>query len=136
MRFYLLVLCTVANATVLKWRVQLHCRTGAYVLGLRTLVLQTDSIDETCDAQVWLYHSHTDEVADTYAGLVGALVITKRGMATSEGKPSDVDSEVFTFFQVNDENSRCLPQLCCLCCWNSLCVEEDVCSVVELASMH
>ena len=59
-------------------------------------------------AQVWLYHSHTDEVADTYAGLVGAMVITRRGMATSAGKPSDVDTEVFTFFQVNDENSRCV----------------------------
>ena len=58
--------------------------------------------------QVWLYHSHTDEVADTYAGLVGALVISKKGMANSDGTPNDVDSEVFTFFQVNDENSRCV----------------------------
>ena len=68
------------------------------------------SVAQTCNLsasdQVWLYHSHTDEVADTYAGLVGALVITKQGMASSDGAPSDVDSEVFTFFQVNDENSR------------------------------
>ena len=56
---------------------------------------------------MWLYHSHTDEVADTYAGLIGALVITKKGAAKKDGMPADVDSEVCTLFQGNDENSRC-----------------------------
>jgi hephaestin len=25
---------------------------------------------------VWMYHSHTDEIADGYAGLIGPMIIT------------------------------------------------------------
>jgi hypothetical protein len=28
---------------------------------------------------LWMYHSHTDEVKDTNTGLIGPIVITKRG---------------------------------------------------------
>ena len=31
---------------------------------------------------VWLYHSHTNELKDVESGLVGAMIITRRGMAT------------------------------------------------------
>ena len=45
-------------------------------------------------SMVWLYHSHVDEAADTYTGLAGPLVVTKRGMAHEDGSPKDVDREV------------------------------------------
>ncbi len=54
---------------------------------------------------MWMYHSHTDEVADTNAGLMGALVVTRRGMARPDGSPRDVDREVFASFSVMNENN-------------------------------
>jgi manganese oxidase len=53
----------------------------------------------------WMYHSHTDEVADSYAGLEGPLIVTARGKARSDGRPVDVDREIVTMFMVHDENS-------------------------------
>jgi FtsP/CotA-like multicopper oxidase with cupredoxin domain len=53
---------------------------------------------------MWMYHSHTDEVADTYAGLMGPLVVTGRGLARPDGSPKDVDREMFAVFSVMDEN--------------------------------
>ncbi len=53
---------------------------------------------------LWMYHSHTDEVADTYAGLVGPMVITRKGMARADGSPKDVDREFVTMYEVDDEN--------------------------------
>ena len=52
----------------------------------------------------WMYHSHTDEVADTYAGLIGPMVITAKGKARADGSPVDVDREFITMFMVSDEN--------------------------------
>jgi hephaestin len=55
---------------------------------------------------LWMYHSHTDEVADTNAGLIGPMVITARGMADPvTATPTDVDKEVFTYFTVENENN-------------------------------
>ena len=53
---------------------------------------------------LWMYHSHTDEVADTYAGLVGPMVVTRKGMARPDGSPRDVDREFVTMYEVDDEN--------------------------------
>lgn len=53
---------------------------------------------------MWMYHSHTDEVGDTYAGLMGPMVVTRAGLARSDGSPKDVDREVFALFSVMDEN--------------------------------
>jgi FtsP/CotA-like multicopper oxidase with cupredoxin domain len=53
---------------------------------------------------MWMYHSHTDEVSDTYSGLIGAMEITRRGSAKPDGSPVDVDREIFTNFMVADEN--------------------------------
>jgi hephaestin len=52
----------------------------------------------------WMYHSHTDEVADTYTGLMGPMVITAAGKAKADGSPANVDVELFTMFMVIDEN--------------------------------
>ena len=51
-----------------------------------------------------MYHSHTDEVGDTYGGLIGPMVITRAGMARADGFAADVDREVFNLFEVADEN--------------------------------
>ena len=40
----------------------------------------------------WMYHSHTDEVADTYAGLMGPMIITARGKCNPDATPDDVDA--------------------------------------------
>jgi FtsP/CotA-like multicopper oxidase with cupredoxin domain len=53
---------------------------------------------------MWMYHSHTEEIGDVYAGLVGPLVVTRHGSARPDGSPRDVDREVFLDFTVDDEN--------------------------------
>lgn len=53
---------------------------------------------------MWMYHGHTDEVADTYAGLIGPIIITRRGMARPDGSPNDVDRQFVALFMVEDEN--------------------------------
>jgi manganese oxidase len=53
---------------------------------------------------VWLYHSHNWEPKDVNAGLIGPMVITRRGMARPDGSPKDVDREFVTLFMLIDEN--------------------------------
>jgi FtsP/CotA-like multicopper oxidase with cupredoxin domain len=53
---------------------------------------------------MWMYHGHTDEIADTYAGLMGPLVVTARGKAKTDGSPKDVDREIFVAYTVMNEN--------------------------------
>jgi hephaestin len=60
---------------------------------------------------MWMYHSHTDEVSDTYAGLQGFMTISARGMARADGSPRDVDRELFALYTVMNENhSPYLPE--------------------------
>jgi hephaestin len=54
---------------------------------------------------VWLYHSHNYEPRDTDAGLIGAIIITRQGMAKADGTPKDVDREFITAYFMIDENS-------------------------------
>lgn len=54
---------------------------------------------------LWMYHAHTDEPADTNTGLVGPLIITRKGSANPDGSPSDIDREFVTLFTVFDENA-------------------------------
>jgi manganese oxidase len=54
---------------------------------------------------MWMYHSHTDEIADTYAGLMGPVVVTAAGEARPNGTPRDVGKEVFALFSVMNENA-------------------------------
>jgi FtsP/CotA-like multicopper oxidase with cupredoxin domain len=54
---------------------------------------------------MWMYHSHVDEVADTYAGLMGPIVVTRKGMARPDGSPKDVDRELVAMFMVMNENN-------------------------------
>ena len=58
---------------------------------------------------VWMYHSHTYEVTDPYAGLVGALIVGRPGAfrringGTELGEAADVDKEAVAMFSVIDE---------------------------------
>lgn len=54
---------------------------------------------------IWMYHGHVDEPADTNAGLIGPIIVTKRGMARPDGSPKDVDRELIALYTVMDENS-------------------------------
>jgi hypothetical protein len=57
---------------------------------------------------MWMYHSHADEIGDTYSGLTGPMVVTRKGMARSDGSPKDVDREIFAMFSVLNENKSLL----------------------------
>ena len=54
---------------------------------------------------LWMYHSHTDEPADTNAGLIGPIIVGREGSLDADGKPTDVDRELVTMFTVFDENA-------------------------------
>ncbi len=53
---------------------------------------------------LWMYHSHVDEVRDLTSGLLGPLIITRRGMARADGSPKDIDREIVAGFIEIDEN--------------------------------
>jgi len=53
---------------------------------------------------VWSYYSAVDEVADTNSGLIGPIVITRKGFANSDGSPRDINREFVTLFATFDEN--------------------------------
>lgn len=55
-------------------------------------------------SEVWLYHSHVEELRDVNSGLIGAIVITRRGMARPDGTPRDVDKEFVALFMTYNEN--------------------------------
>jgi FtsP/CotA-like multicopper oxidase with cupredoxin domain len=52
---------------------------------------------------VWWYHSHIDEPAETNRGLLGPIIITKKGFARPDGTPKDVDKEFVTAFVIFNE---------------------------------
>jgi FtsP/CotA-like multicopper oxidase with cupredoxin domain len=53
----------------------------------------------------WMYHSHHDEIRDVASGLIGPLIVTRKGMAHPDGSPTDVDREIVVGFIEVDENS-------------------------------
>lgn len=57
---------------------------------------------------VWLYHSHVDAVTEVYDGLIGTIVVTKKGMerAANDPRPKDVDKAFTTLFLIFNENGR------------------------------
>jgi manganese oxidase len=52
---------------------------------------------------LWMYHSHFVESTDMNTGLIGPIIITRRGMARPDGSPKDVDREFITDFALFDE---------------------------------
>ena len=53
---------------------------------------------------LWLYHSHVDEGRDINSGLIGPLIVTRRGMARPDASPTDVDREFVAQFGLYDEH--------------------------------
>jgi hypothetical protein len=52
---------------------------------------------------LWMYHSHFVESTDMNTGLIGPIIVTRRGMARPDGSPKDVDREFITDFALFDE---------------------------------
>jgi len=52
----------------------------------------------------WMYHSHVNEDRDVASGLLGPMIVTRKGMARSDGSPTDVDRELVAGFLEYDEN--------------------------------
>ncbi|VAW95009.1 Multicopper oxidase [hydrothermal vent metagenome] len=57
---------------------------------------------------VWVYHSHVDSVTEIYDGLIGTIVITKKGMARSktDPRPKDIDVAFTNMYMIFNENGR------------------------------
>jgi FtsP/CotA-like multicopper oxidase with cupredoxin domain len=53
---------------------------------------------------IWLYHSHGNETMDTNTGLVGPIIISRRGELQKNGKLKRVDREFVVLFTIFDEN--------------------------------
>ncbi|XP_072028297.1 hephaestin-like protein [Amphiura filiformis] len=53
---------------------------------------------------VYAYYSDADRVIDTHSGLIGPLIICKKGILGLDGKRIDVDREFVLLFTVSDEN--------------------------------
>ncbi len=53
---------------------------------------------------LWMYHSHVNEPVDENSGLIGPIIVTRRGQARANGVPTDVDREFVTMFKIYDEN--------------------------------
>ncbi|HET6436996.1 MAG TPA: multicopper oxidase domain-containing protein [Anaeromyxobacter sp.] len=52
---------------------------------------------------VWMYHSHFYEPRDVNTGLIGPIIVTRKGWARPDGTPKDVDREFVTDFAIFDE---------------------------------
>lgn len=91
---------------------------GADMRGLGGIIQPNDSYTYTWEVDkeagpgprdpssiVWVYHSHVDPVEEIYDGLIGTLVITRKGMARSKDdpRPKDVDTSFTALFMVFDE---------------------------------
>jgi len=55
---------------------------------------------------LWLYHSHCDDVADTNAGLIGPIIVTKEHKAKGDDRiPDDISREFIILWKIFDENT-------------------------------
>lgn len=52
------------------------------------------------DSRLRFYRSIVNDTADSYAGLIGPIVITRHGKGDSSAHPLDVDREIILLFQV------------------------------------
>jgi FtsP/CotA-like multicopper oxidase with cupredoxin domain len=52
---------------------------------------------------LWMYHSHFVESTDMNTGLVGPIIVTRKGEARTDGSPKDVDREFITDYSTFDE---------------------------------
>jgi len=57
---------------------------------------------------IWLFHSHVDSVTEIYDGLMGTIIVTRKGMERSQSdpRPRDVDVSLTNLFMIFNENGR------------------------------
>jgi FtsP/CotA-like multicopper oxidase with cupredoxin domain len=53
---------------------------------------------------VWVYHSNVSEYRDVASGLVGGIIVARRGQTKADGTPEDVDREIIALFAAFNEN--------------------------------
>ncbi len=53
---------------------------------------------------LWMYHGHVDAPGDTNAGILGPIVVGRRGALASDGHAAEVAREFFTLWTIFDEN--------------------------------
>ena len=53
----------------------------------------------------WAYSSRVSESKDVASGLLGAIIVTRRGQANPDGTPKDVDREIVALFNTFNENA-------------------------------
>ncbi len=56
------------------------------------------------DCVLYAYYSDVDRVRDTHSGLIGPLIICRKGTLGVDGRRQDVDREFVLLFNVFDEN--------------------------------
>jgi FtsP/CotA-like multicopper oxidase with cupredoxin domain len=54
---------------------------------------------------LWMYHSHFVEPRDLNTGLLGPIIVTRRGSTKADGTPKDVDREFVAALAVFDETA-------------------------------
>ena len=60
-----------------------------------------------CDPSsiLWMYHSHFNESRDMNSGLLGPIIVSRKGSTKPDGTPKDVDREFVVAFAVFEESS-------------------------------
>jgi FtsP/CotA-like multicopper oxidase with cupredoxin domain len=53
---------------------------------------------------LWMYHSHFNESRDMNSGLLGPIIISRKGSTKPDGTPKDVDREFVVAFAIFEEN--------------------------------
>jgi manganese oxidase len=54
---------------------------------------------------LWMYHSHFNESRDMNSGLLGPIIVSRKGSTKPDGTPNDVDREFVVAFAVFQEDS-------------------------------
>jgi hephaestin len=53
---------------------------------------------------IWAYSSRVNDSKDAASGLLGGIIVTRRGQANPDGTPKDVDREIVALFNTFNEN--------------------------------
>jgi FtsP/CotA-like multicopper oxidase with cupredoxin domain len=54
---------------------------------------------------LWMYHSHFNESRDMNSGLIGPIIVSRKGSTKPDGTPRDVDREFVVAFAIFQESS-------------------------------
>ncbi|XP_055971194.1 ferroxidase HEPHL1 [Sorex fumeus] len=91
--------------------------------------------DPTC--LTYLYFSAVEPIQDTSAGLVGPLLVCKKGALNADGTQKGIDKEFYLLFTVFDENlSRYLDENIQKFTWRPFSVDKENKEFVKSNRMH